>query len=86
LRLSDGRDVPFPLLASPPPPDTEPAGPYSGTVTGTLPTAAPPGARLFAVTLSETTFAATRRQHHEGEGGTALALAHRDRHAGPPAV
>jgi hypothetical protein len=76
LRLPDGRDVPTVLTPSPPPPSPATpdasSGPYAGTVTGTFPSAVPAGSRLFAVTISETAFAATRRQHHEGEGGTAL--------------
>jgi hypothetical protein len=72
IRLPDGRDRPVGLAASPPPPDADPAGPYAGTLNGSLSAPLPAAGRLFALTVGETSFAATRRQHHEGEGGTAL--------------
>jgi hypothetical protein len=71
-RLPDGRDLPASLTPSPPPPGTEPDGPYAGTLTGAFATPLPAGARLFALAVTETAFAGTRRAHHEGEGDTAL--------------
>ncbi len=62
LRLPDGRDVGVPFKA-------EPSASTTGRLTAELPTAVPAGARLFALTLTETSFAATRRQHRTGEGG-----------------
>ncbi len=61
LRLPDGRDTPVELT------DTG-----AGSVSGRLAAPAPAGARLFALTLIESEIGNTRRQHHEGEGGTAL--------------
>jgi hypothetical protein len=56
LRRTDGRDVGVPLAAS------------AGALVGRLDEALTSPARLFAMTLTESAFAATRRQHHVGEG------------------
>jgi hypothetical protein len=56
LRRPDGRDVGVPLAAA------------GGALVGRLDEALTSPARLFAMTLTESAFAATRRQHHVGEG------------------
>ena len=56
LRLPDGRDIGIPLTAS------------GRRLAGRLDAPLPAPAHLFALTLSESTFAATHRQHHIGEG------------------
>ncbi len=73
LRLPDGRDTPVELAAT-----------GAGAVSGRLGAPAPVGARLFALTLIESEIGNTRRQHHEGEGGTALPALTGEVHLGPP--
>jgi hypothetical protein len=62
LRLPDGRDLGVALAAS------------GRRLVGRLDAPLPAPARLFALTLSESTFAATHRQHHIGEGRDLPAL------------
>ena len=57
LRLPDGRDIGLPLRAD------------AGRLVAEMAAPAPAGTSLFALTLTETSFAATRRQHRTGEGG-----------------
>src|SRR5262249_7741372 len=73
LRQPDGRDIGLKLVHDDFPPTVDLTQPLSATLHSDLPAPAVDGTRLVGFSFAETSFTATRRQHHFGEGNTDLA-------------